>query len=87
MTAVRKGQPLLVAATAQVTTTSGVLQSIICTATGTIALYDNVTSTTTNEVLASFAVTAGNVYPMDMTFNFGIYAVIGSSATATFTVT
>lgn len=89
MTAVRKGQPLPVSATAQVTTTGGVLQNVIVSASssGTLSLYDSISTTNGTEVVTTFPLTAGSVLQFDMTFNFGIYAVVGGTATLTFTVT
>jgi hypothetical protein len=50
---------------------------------GTLALYDSATTTTTSKLVDTIALTGGGVLPISLGFSAGLYAVIGGTASIT----
>jgi hypothetical protein len=80
--------PIQVAATGNYTGTAavrggGILGIFVASSTsGTIAVYDSATTTTTVPIVPVFAATGGTWYPLPFGYTQGVYIVVGGTLTA-----
>jgi hypothetical protein len=73
------------AASANVSSVPCTLAGVLCSASssGTIAIYDSATTTTTLPVSGTIALTAGQFYSIPAGLGYGCYVVIGGTANVT----
>ena len=80
------GAPTPISATGAVKNIGGALLGFLCTSSssGTLALYDNPTAASGNNIIPTMNLVAGTYYPFPAKFGSGLWAVIGGTAGVTF---
>jgi hypothetical protein len=74
-----------ISASANVSNVSCTLAGVFCSTStsGTIAIYDSATTTTSLPVTGTIALTAGQFYSVPAGLGYGCYVVIGGTANVT----
>jgi hypothetical protein len=80
------GKPFVASASGSILTTGGNILGFICasSSSGTLALYDNASAGSGNNILTTMNLVAGTYYPFPAKFGAGLYATFGGTASVTF---
>ena len=80
------GAPLVASASGVLKPIGGSILGFLCTSSssGTLALYDNPTAGSGNNILPTMNLVAGTFYPFPAKYGSGLYATFGGTASVTF---